>query len=101
MKISKRKKVENSSQVALKCGRTCSPVAEADNEVRLCFQARDCPLHETLRVKTVRTRTFPVAETDGEVGLHFQARACLQDRKGLVDERGRRDTSAVQKRGGE
>ena len=50
MKILKRKKVENSSQVALKCGRTRSPVAEADNEVRLRFQARDCPLHETLRV---------------------------------------------------
>ena len=77
------------------------PVAEADSEVRLRFQAHDCPLHETLRVhKKLQKRAFPVAETDGEVSSHFQARACLQDHKGLEDERGRSDASAVQKEGG-
>ena len=75
------------------------PVTETGGEVSLRFQTRDCPLHKTLRVKKVQTRTFPVAETDGEVSLHFQARTCLQDQKGLVKERGRRDGSACAKRG--
>ena len=77
------------------------PVSVTDNEVRLHFQARDCPLHKTLRVnKKKKTRVFPVAETDGEDGLHFQARACLQDHEGLENEREDDVIGAVQ-RGGE
>ena len=76
------------------------PVAETDGEVSLRFQARNCLLHKTLRVKKVRTRTFPVAETDSEVSIRFQARTCPLGQKGLEKERGQHDGSACAKGGG-
>ena len=98
MKISKRKKVENSGQVALKCRRIRSQLQRPT--VKSVSASRPVIARETLGVTKVRTRTFPVAETDGEVSLRFQASTCPRDLKGLVRERGQRDGSACAKKGG-
>ena len=78
-----KRKVENSSQVALKCRRTRPQL-----QSQTLHPARDCLLHEDLKGRK-KKGTLACSRSwraDGEDGLHSQARARLPDQKGLRDE---------------